>query len=156
VINVHCADDTILFIKDDVDMAGQLKFLLSCYEMMSGIKINFQKSKVTYIGEDRSKQEECELLFTCNPGSLPIKYMVVPISNSRLKRKDWQPVTDEMHSKLMACKSNNLSFDDRVTLINSSLSSSLINMMSLYKLPDWLIKEVDIIWARFLWHGTLQ
>jgi hypothetical protein len=39
-----CTVQMILFIKDDVDMAGRLKFLLSCYEMMSGIKINFQKS----------------------------------------------------------------------------------------------------------------
>uniref|UniRef100_A0A0A9SFH3 Uncharacterized protein n=1 Tax=Arundo donax TaxID=35708 RepID=A0A0A9SFH3_ARUDO len=61
-----------------------------------------------------------------------------------------------MYSKLMACKSNNLSLDDRVALINSSLSSTFIYKMSLYKLPDWLITEVDRIWARFLWHGTLQ
>ncbi|WVZ64778.1 hypothetical protein U9M48_014252 [Paspalum notatum var. saurae] len=156
VLNVHCGEDTILLLKDDIEMAVQVKLFLTCYELMSGLKINYLNSKVTYIGEDKSKQEEYEQVFTCNSGSLPIKYLGVPISNLRLERKNWQPLIDEMHSKLASCESNNLSLNDRVLLINSSLSDTQIYIMSLYKLPDWLITEVDRIWTRFLWYGTVK
>ena len=95
-------------------------------------------------------------MFTCNSGSLPIKYLGVPISSSRLEREDWQPLIDEMHFKLAACESNNLSLNERVTLINSSVSRTLIYSMPLYWLPDWLVTEIDRIWVRFLWRGTVQ
>lgn len=150
------ADDTILFLKDDVTMATQLKFRLDCYEKMSGMKINIQKSGITCIGEDRSKQKVYEQLFGCNSGTLPIKYLGIPISYSRLERKSWKPLIDEMYSNLARYESNDLSLDDRVALAKSSLSSTLIHMMSFYKLLDWVSLEVDGIWVRFLWHGTLQ
>jgi hypothetical protein len=95
-------------------------------------------------------------VFTSNSGSLPIKYLGVPISSSRLERKYWQPLIDEMHSKLAACESNNLSLNEGVALINSSVGRTLIYSMSLYWLPDWLITEIDRIWVRFLWHDTVQ
>jgi hypothetical protein len=43
------ADDTILCIQDDLEMAQKLKWLLYLYESMSGLKINFNKSEVIMI-----------------------------------------------------------------------------------------------------------
>ena len=43
------ADDTIICLKDDIEVARNMKLLLYLYEMMSGLKINFTKSEVTLI-----------------------------------------------------------------------------------------------------------
>jgi hypothetical protein len=40
------ADDTIIFLKHDLERARNLKLLLYMYEMMAGLKINFNKSEV--------------------------------------------------------------------------------------------------------------
>lgn len=38
-------DDTIIYIKEDLEKARHLKILLYMYEIMSGLKINFMKSE---------------------------------------------------------------------------------------------------------------
>jgi hypothetical protein len=40
------ADDTILFMEHDINMAKNMKLLLSAFEQLSGLKINFHKSKI--------------------------------------------------------------------------------------------------------------
>lgn len=52
VIILQYADDTIVCLKDNLDMARNLKLLLYLYEMMSGLKINFDKSEVLLIHGD--------------------------------------------------------------------------------------------------------
>ena len=44
VISLQYADDTILFLESDEDMAKKLKWLLTCFEQMSGMRINYHKS----------------------------------------------------------------------------------------------------------------
>ena len=44
------ADDTVLCVSHDVDQAINLKLLLHMFELMSGLKINFDKSEVFVIG----------------------------------------------------------------------------------------------------------
>jgi len=46
------ADDTIVCIKDDLDIARNLKLLLYLFDMMSGLKINFSKSEIILINGD--------------------------------------------------------------------------------------------------------
>ena len=45
------ADDTILFMEHDLDKAQNLKLLLSAFEQMSGLKINFHKGELFCFGE---------------------------------------------------------------------------------------------------------
>jgi retron-type reverse transcriptase len=45
------ADDTILFMKHDLDRERNMKLLLSAFEELPGLKINFHKSEVFYFGE---------------------------------------------------------------------------------------------------------
>ena len=39
VISLQYADDTLLFLEDNLDNANNLKWLLICYEKMTGMKI---------------------------------------------------------------------------------------------------------------------
>jgi hypothetical protein len=45
------ADDTIIFLKHDVMGARNMKMLLYLYEMMAGLKINFNKSEAVMIND---------------------------------------------------------------------------------------------------------
>jgi hypothetical protein len=44
------ADDTILFMEHNIDQARNIKLLLSAFEQMSGLKINFHKSEIFCFG----------------------------------------------------------------------------------------------------------
>jgi hypothetical protein len=63
------ADDTVLFIQDDVDSAINLKLLLYTFESMSGLKINFEKSEVLLIHPDDSN---CSSILICSIARLGI------------------------------------------------------------------------------------
>jgi hypothetical protein len=43
------ADDTILFLGDELEQAKNLKMVLCDFEELSGIRINFDKSELFYL-----------------------------------------------------------------------------------------------------------
>jgi hypothetical protein len=45
------ANDTILFMEHDLEKAKNLKLILSDFEQLSGLKINFRKSEFFCFGE---------------------------------------------------------------------------------------------------------
>jgi hypothetical protein len=59
------ADDTILFMKHDLEKARNLKLILAAFEQLSGLKINFHKSELFCFGEAASLYAE---LFRCGQG----------------------------------------------------------------------------------------
>jgi hypothetical protein len=58
VISLQYVDDTILFLEKNVDMARHLKWFLTCFEHMSGMRINYHKSDLLTINVD---EEEANL-----------------------------------------------------------------------------------------------
>ena len=147
------ADDTIVCLKDDINVARNMKLLLYLYEMISGLKINFDKSEVLLINGDDEKTLQYADLFNYQIGSFPIKYLGVPVSPSRLHVVDWVPLIEKNEKKLTAWKGSSLSIAARATLINSSLSNSFIYHMSIYLLPKTIVKALDKQRRTFFWQG---
>jgi hypothetical protein len=58
------ADDTILFLDDDLEKAkGLILVLISDFEKLSGLKINFQKSKLFCFGDTKERDTKYVRLF---------------------------------------------------------------------------------------------
>ena len=81
-------------------LCANMKLHLYLYEMMSGLKINFDKSEVLLINGDEGKTLQYANLFNCQIGSFPIKYLRVPVSPSRLHVADWNPLIEKMRKSL--------------------------------------------------------
>jgi hypothetical protein len=60
------ADDTILFMEHDFKKAKHLKLILSAFEQLSGLKINFHNSELYYFGEAQDQAQLYAELFGCN------------------------------------------------------------------------------------------
>ena len=99
VVILQYADDTIICLKDDIEVARNMKLLLYLYEMMSRFKINFSKSEVILINGDEDKNLQYAEIFNCQIGSFPIKYLGVPVSPGRLHVKDWLPLVEKNEKK---------------------------------------------------------
>lgn len=78
------ADDTILYLKDEEEVARNTKVLLYHFENMPGLKINFNMSEVVMVTENNQESLNYAKLFNCATGTWPIKYLGVPESGSRL------------------------------------------------------------------------
>ena len=126
VVILQYADDTIICLKEDIDIARNMKLLLYIYELMSGLKINFSKSEVIVINGDDDMCLQYAELFNCQTGNFPLKYLGVPVSPTRLHAKDRMILEERNEKKLATWKGKSLSIAGRTTLINSSLSSTFI------------------------------
>jgi hypothetical protein len=52
------ADDTLLFMKHHLDQAVHMKLILSIFEQLCGLKINFHKSKIFCFGKTKDHENE--------------------------------------------------------------------------------------------------
>jgi hypothetical protein len=71
--------DTLLFLKNDLSSAIYLKWLLSYFEQMPGMRINFHKCDLISI---QVEEQEAQLLshsLCCRLGKFPLKYLGVPL-----------------------------------------------------------------------------
>ena len=48
------ADDTILFLQHDLEGATHMKLLLYLFEMLAGLKIDFNKSEILMINDEEN------------------------------------------------------------------------------------------------------
>jgi hypothetical protein len=78
------ADDTILFMEHDLEKARNLKLILSAFEQLSGLKINFHKSELFCFGEAHDDANLYAEMFGCGLGQFPINYLAIPIHFQRL------------------------------------------------------------------------
>ena len=71
--HLQYADDTLIFIRNSEWETTNLKFLLMCFEEMSGLKINFDKSEANVMGGDLESQLRAAHMMNCEMGSIPMK-----------------------------------------------------------------------------------
>jgi hypothetical protein len=145
------ADDTILFVEDDVDMAKNLKLVLCAFEKLSGLKINFHKSELFCFGETKDRANVYVELFGCKEGALPFRYLGIPMSTQKLLNKDWSIIEERIQKKLSSWKGKLLSSGGRLVLINSILSSLPMYMLSFFRIPKGVLEKIDYYRSRFFW-----
>jgi hypothetical protein len=68
------ADDTLIFCKPNVEQLCNLRYLLLCFEVVSGLKINLSKSIIAPIGEVEDVEGLARIL-GCGVDSVPFTYL---------------------------------------------------------------------------------
>lgn len=124
------ADDTILFIEDDIKQAKNLKILLCVFEKLSDLKINFHKSELFCLGKAKARASDYMQIFGCKEGNFPFKYLGIPMNPNRIASKDWGHNEERIQKKLGSWKGKLLSAGGRLVLLNSILSSLPLFMLS--------------------------
>jgi hypothetical protein len=82
------ADDTLVFLYHNLENARNTKLLLTLFEQMSGLKINFHKSELFCYGSTKEYDLHYSLIFGCGIGSMPFKYLGIPMTHRRLRNSD--------------------------------------------------------------------
>jgi hypothetical protein len=77
--HLQYADDIVVMVGCDKDFIRNLKFLLYCFEWMSGLCINYHKSEVVTFGVDEDSKTMIANALNCNKGGLPMKYLDFPL-----------------------------------------------------------------------------
>ncbi|WVZ95101.1 hypothetical protein U9M48_040905 [Paspalum notatum var. saurae] len=147
------ADDTVIFLDHDLEMAHNMKPLLCAFEQLSGLKINFNKGELYCFGDAQDVLDQYMEIFGCKNGEFPFSYLGIPIHFKKLRNADWKKVEERFEKRLSSWKGKHLSIGGRLTLINSVLSSLPMYMMSFFDVPKGVIRKLDYFRSRFFWQG---
>lgn len=94
--HLQYADDTVLFFQQSEENIAHVKFLLFCFEELSGMKINYMKSEVFTIGLTQDESQKIAEAFNCKLGAFPMKYLGLPISDRRLSKGELSDSVDKV------------------------------------------------------------
>jgi hypothetical protein len=147
------ADDTILFMEHDLLKATNLKLIISAFEQLSGLKINFHKSELFCFGEAHNEVHAYTELFGCGQGQFPMRYLGIPVHFRRLTIAEWKLVEERLQKRLSSWKGKLLSIGGRLILINSVLTNLVLHMVSFFLLPKGVLRKLDYYRSRFFWQG---
>ena len=154
ILSLQYADDTLLFLEDDLEKASNLKWLLVCFEQLSRMKINYDKKDLLVLGMENDRANEFARIFCCKRSDFPIKYLGVPLHYAKLRKEDLQPIIDKIVKRIAGWKGMLLSYAGRLILLKSCLASIPIYLLSVIKFPRWAINMINSHMGHFLWNNT--
>jgi hypothetical protein len=93
-------------MEHDLAKAVSVKLILAFFEQLSGLKINFHRSKIFCFGKAKEEENSYKTIFNCEVGSLPFKYLGIPIHYRTLLNKEWKPIEDLFEKKLASWLGN--------------------------------------------------
>ncbi|XP_077227034.1 uncharacterized protein LOC143860333 [Tasmannia lanceolata] len=93
-------------------------------------------------------------IFNFRTGTLPIRYLGLPLISSRLKRQDCLPLLDKLKKRIACWPNKFLSKAGRIELAKSVLSSFQTYWCSAFNLPVSILHSIDKISRDFIWTGS--
>ena len=114
------ADDTILFCDASREQLLYIQMVLIFFEAMTGLKVNVGKSEIVPIGDVGNLNALARTL-CCKVGTLPLRYMGMPLEAHYKDSSTWNPIIEKMENRLSGWKRLYLSTCGRLTLLKSTL-----------------------------------
>ena len=96
-------DDTIIFCEANPEQLMYLKWTLMWFETFSGLKINLNKSEIISLGRV-DNMEELAAELGCGVGSLPNKYLGLPLGAPHRAVGVWDSIEERFRNRLSSWK----------------------------------------------------
>ena len=139
---------TLIFCDADPNQIIILRAILTRFEEVSGLRINFGKSKLVLV-EVVHNLDVLVGLLGCKQSSLTLKYLGLSL-DAKFELSIWNPILEKMKRRLVVWKRLNLSKGGKVTLIKSSLSSLPTYFLSLLRIPRNVANRMEKLQRDFL------
>lgn len=149
ISHLQFADDTVIFLSNPDHSCKGVRIILIIFELLSGLRINFDKSYLFSAKKDDSKRQYWEDLIECQRGVWPFSYLGVNIGSSPKSKKFWTPIIHKVKTRLNRWKCKNLNKKGRTVMIKAVLNSLPVYWMQLFLIPSGVVKEIDKVRRQF-------
>jgi len=122
VSHLISADDMLIFCKAHEKSFTIINTFLDNLAMNTGLTINRGKSKL-FLSKGCKEKEQLADLLQIPIGSLPVRYLGLPLSHNYLKAEDCIPLIDKFRSNIEGWMGKLLSLSGRVELICTQWSA---------------------------------
>lgn len=116
------ADDLLIFCDGSLRSVKNVLEVLENFKELSGLSVSISKTCFFACGV---KQPEIEqILSQCglSQGTLPIRYLGVPLCTKKLTLANCEPLIQQVKSKINSWTAKTLSFAGRLVLINTVIA----------------------------------
>ncbi|GAU45877.1 hypothetical protein TSUD_401030, partial [Trifolium subterraneum] len=149
------ADDCFLFCRANLSESQKLMEVLKTYENASGQEINLSKSEVFFSRNiSKEAQEDLSRLMGVRHVLGTGTYLGLPSLVGRSKKNTFAYIKDRIWKKINSWRSRPMSKAGKEVMIKSVLQAIPSYVMSIYLLPDTLIKEIERMINAFWWGGS--
>jgi len=145
------ADDTLFFYKASIQSVLTLKAILKCFELASGLKVNYYKSKFGGVGVNINQTMVFAFILNCHIMKTPFSYLGMMVGGNHKRCVFWEGMLNKIQSRLSSSKGKSLSLAGRLCLIKSVLTSLPFFYVSLFCVSATVVKEVKRLQKNFLW-----
>ncbi|XP_062103721.1 uncharacterized protein LOC133814824 [Humulus lupulus] len=145
LVNLCFVDDLLIFCKVNTKSVQILQRVSAEFKLSLGLSINHNKSHLYFVG--LSKDAKAPILKCTNP----LKYLGVPLRPTKCKATDCDIILKKIRLHLNAWASRNLSYVGRTQLVHSVLLGIRNYWMSVFLLPQSVVREIDRLCRNFLW-----
>ncbi|GJV05024.1 uncharacterized protein Tco_1338593 [Tanacetum coccineum] len=121
------------------------------FKGVSGLVPSIPKSTTFFCNVVSHVKASILHLMPFDEGTLPIKYLGVPLISSRLRYRDCKVLVERVQNRINDWKNKYLSFAGRLQLVMSVLSSMHGYWASVFILPATIIHETEQLMCGFLW-----
>ncbi|GKC63304.1 putative RNA-directed DNA polymerase, partial [Tanacetum coccineum] len=151
IINVCFADDLFIFARGDVESAKVVMDSLNEFKLVSGLVPSIPKSTVYFCNVINHVKSVILNVMPFSEGTLPVKYLGVPLISSRLLNRDCKILVIKARNRIRDWKNKSLSFAGRLQLCNSVISSMQVYWASVLSIPFGIIDDIQQLIRGFLW-----
>ncbi|GJX14843.1 hypothetical protein Tco_0206601 [Tanacetum coccineum] len=151
ISHLQFADDALIMGKWSLGNAKNLCRILRCFHMVSGLKVNFTKSKFFGVGVDNDSVLNFASFLKFQPSTLPCTYLGLPMGANMNVERNWRPIVERFQKRLSSWKATTLSYGGRLTLLKSVLGALGTYFFSLFKAPKCVLRYLEKLRQRFFW-----
>ncbi|GKE02304.1 RNA-directed DNA polymerase, eukaryota [Tanacetum coccineum] len=149
ISHLFYADDAIFVGKWNDSNIKIVASVLKCFQLVSRLKINLQKSKLLGIGVNSNEVERAASTVGCSTFTSPFKYLGVKVGGNMSRIDSWDEVITKVSTRLSKWKIKTLYIGGRLTLLKSVLTSIPLYHMSIFKVPMGVLKKLETVRRNF-------
>lgn len=131
------ADDLLIFIDGSIESVQTVLKVLREFELRSGLAVSFQKIGFFGSGLSQDELDTIQASTGMSHGSLPFRYLGVPLNSKKLSLSACQPLLQQVKSRFSAWSVKSLSFSGCLLLIKTVISGITTFWSSAFILLLW-------------------
>lgn len=123
---------------------------LDDFRDLSGLGLTKENTSLFHSGLER--EEEIALSDSgFHQGTLPIRYLGLPLHSRRLRKSEYSPLIDNIKKRLQSWQVRLLSYAGRLQLIKAVIYSMVNFWLSAFVFPKSCLKEIESLCRNYLW-----
>jgi len=154
VSHLQFVDDMLLLGTKSWANVRALREVLTLFADMSGLKMNFHKSLMVGINVGNSWLTEATSILNCKVGKILFLYLGLSIGGDPRRLAFWEPMMSTIKTRLSKWQSRFLSFEGRLILLKSVLTSLPVYVLSFFKALSSIISSIETLFKDFFLGGS--